>query len=120
MEVIFGHNVNIKGEIVERTKEKYPYSYDPFLIWKNDYNETKSKIVYSDRLLEWDKDKFAQCSKEVWNNTGQTFYNRKPEEIEEFLKKYFEKEVKLTAIKECCNVTTGYPIWIFYYEEKEK
>jgi hypothetical protein len=54
---------------------------------------------------------------EVWNNEGQYFNNRKPQDIEIFLSKYLEKSITLTGIEEGCNVSNGYPYWIFYYKE---
>ncbi|MFJ8528309.1 hypothetical protein [Bacillus sp. NPDC094106] len=108
--------VDLNGIPVKKTKEDYPYSYDPYVVWEKDYVEGKSNTVYSDRLLQWDYKKFEECCMDVWGNQGQSFHNRTPEDIESFLSKYFCKEVKLTAIMECCNVSNGYPIWMFYYE----
>lgn len=113
--------VNLKGERVERTFWDFPYTYDPFLLWKDeDYNEQNTISVYSDRLMHWDFEKFNECCQKVFNNTGQYFNNRAPWDIEKFLSLYLEKEIKLTAIEESCNVSSGYPYWIFYYEEKQK
>ncbi len=108
--------VDLNGNPVKKTKREYPYSYDPYVVWKNDYVEGKSNTVYSDRLLQWDYKKFEECCMDVWGNHRQGFNDRTPEDIEKFLCKYFGKEVKLTVIMECCNVSNGYPIWIFYYE----
>jgi len=109
---------NLAGEIVERTKGEYPYNYDAFLIWKGNYIKGKSDVVYSDRLMQWDYKKFNKCCNEIWDNEGQYFSNRNPKDIEKFLSLYWDKEIVLTAIEECCNVSNGYPIWIFYYEIK--
>lgn len=126
METVFVNNdgyyipriINLAGTPIKRTKNEYPYSYDPFLIWKGDYHKGVGSVVYSDRLMQWDYKKFNKCCKKVWGNEGQLFYNRKPEDIEKFLSLYWNKEIKLTAIEEGCNVSNGYPIWIFYYESK--
>lgn len=45
---------------------------------------------------------------------GQYFNNRKPEEIEKFLSQYLTNRIKLTAIMEGCNVSNGFPYWIFF------
>ena len=73
-------------------------------------------LVNKTRLIEWDFDKFNKCCMDVGGNTGQYFNNRKPKNIANFLSKYFYKEIKLTAIMEGCNVSNGYPYWIFFYE----
>ncbi|PLS15076.1 hypothetical protein CVD28_24895 [Bacillus sp. M6-12] len=111
--------MDLNGNPVKKTKEDYPYSYDSFVVWKEDYQKDKSHVVYSDRLLQWDYNKFGDCCMEIWGNTGQYFYNRNPKEIETFLSKYLNKEIKLTAIMEGCNVSSGFPIWTFFYEEIE-
>lgn len=110
--------VNIKGELVEKTPDKYPYSYEAFMKWKKDYQRT-DEVVYSDRLISWDYDKYNKCSKAIWGNTRQTFDMRLPKQIEAFLSMYFNKCIILTGIEQCCNVSSGYPIWIFYYRENE-
>lgn len=109
--------VDLDGNPVKKTKDEYPYSYDPYVVWKGDYDKEKiSNVVYSDRLWEWDSKKYNECCQEVWNNHGQYFYNREPEDIERFLSKYFRRNIKLTVILEGCNVSNGYPVWVFYYE----
>jgi hypothetical protein len=107
---------DIKGNPVRKTKYEYPYSYDEFVVWKNNYNKDKSSLVYSDRLHQWNYEKYNRCCKEVWHNEGQYFSQRQPEDIEKFLSKYYDKPIKLTLIMEGCNVSNGYPYWIFGFE----
>lgn len=111
--------INLEGEVIERTPYDYPYSYDEFVIYLNGYKKEKSHCVYSDRLFQWDSEKYNQCCLKVFGNTGQYFDNRKPSKINEFLNLYLEKEVKLTAICQGCNWSNGYPLWRFIYEEIE-
>lgn len=111
--------VDLDGNPVKRTKEDYRYSYDFFVVWRQDYNQNTSDTVYSDRLWQWDSKKYNTCCMEVWGNKGQSFHGRKPKEIESFLNKYFGRKVKLTAIMEGCNVSNGYPIWSFHFETTE-
>lgn len=108
---------DLEGNRVKRTPMSYPYSYDSYVQWMGDYHKGQSHSVYSDRLWSWDSIKFNKCCKEVFGNTGQYFDNRTPEKINEFLNKYFDKEVKLTAILNCCNVSSGFPYWCFIYED---
>ncbi len=71
---------------------------------------------YSDRLMQFDYDKFNRCCKEVWDNEGQYFdlNSRSPEQIERFLQLYYEDdEIKLIDIIEECNASSGYPVWCF-------
>lgn len=107
---------DINDNQVKKTKDNFPYEYEPFVIWKKECNENKRNVVYSDRLMQWDYEKFNNCCKIVWNNEEQMFYNRTPESIEKFLSLYLDEEITLTVIMEGCNVSNGYPYWIFYYE----
>lgn len=111
-----GH-CNLDGNSVKKTRAEYPYSYDAYVIWQNNYQKDKSQTVYSDRLKQWDWEKYNNCCETVWHNQGQYFDQRTPEDIEKFLCLYFDKQIKLTAITQGCNVSSGYPYWVFYYEE---
>jgi hypothetical protein len=110
--------VDINGKPVKRNKYAHPYSYDEFVMWANGYNKEKDHAVYSDRLFQWDSKKYNKCCKEVWNNEGQYFNNREPKDIERFLSLYFGQETKLTLILEGCNISNGYPYWVFFFENK--
>lgn len=113
-----GLSFNIRGEIVERPQRQYPYSYDPYCLYKSDDWSLTDDGDYSDRLQQWDYDKFTKCMKEVWGERcGQYFTNKDPKDIEKFLSLYFGKKIKLTGIEQGCNVATGYPYWVFYYRE---
>ena len=110
---------DLYGNPVERTPFSHPYNFDQYVIWKSKEFD-KNKIYsaeYSDRMLEWDMEKFTKCTEEVFGNHGQFFDNRNPKDIEKFLIKYFGHDLKLVAIEKCCNFATGYPIWIFYFED---
>ena len=107
---------NLDGEEVKRTPISHPYSYEPFVQWIDDYNKEKGHTVYSDRMFQWDSEKYNKCCDEIFGNHGQYFDNRNPDKINQFLNKYFGKEVKLTAILQYCNVSTGFPYWRFIYE----
>lgn len=111
--------VDLNGNPVKRTPFTHAYNYDEYVIYKDEnFKEVKCDAVYSDRLYQWDYDKFNRCCKEVFKNQGQYFSERDPKEIEKFLSLYFEKEVKLMAITQGCNASTGYPYWVFFYKEK--
>ena len=112
-----GRYVDLDGTPVRRDPDNYPYSYEAYVTYMCDYDKDKAKTVYSDRLYQWDLEKFNNCCDEVFGDHGQYFDNRSPAKINEFLNKYFEKDVKLTAIMKGCNVSNGFPLWIFMYED---
>ena len=121
--IFFNHNyreIDIEGNLIERPKSKYPYTYSDFTVYIN--RELKDKInsgCYSDRMFQWGADKFNKCCNEVWGNKGQNFYieQRTPKQIEKFLTLYFEKPITLVRVKECCNQASGYPVWYFSFIE---
>ena len=109
--------VDLYGEPVERTKDDYPYSYDPFLVWSNGEIGDDVKTVYSDRLYQWDSSKFESVSNKIWGKYSQYFDDKEPHEIEAFLSEYMDKKIRLVAIMECCNHSSGFPYWRFCYRE---
>lgn len=117
-QVFFGLDA-FTGEPITRTKASHPYSYQPFEVWRSDKEQGDSG-VYSDRLYQWDSQKFNACCREVWGNEGQYFDDRSPEDIERFLQLYFDKPgIRLTRIVECCNQSSGYPLWYFNYRNQQ-
>lgn len=96
------------------SKEKPPAYTD------NEYYKGNNTTLYSDRLLQWDYDKFNACCQQVWGNTRQNFYNRTPEEIERFLSIYLAKSVKLTRITQETNASTGCPYWRFDIKKRRE
>ena len=112
----FSSYMNLDGVPVERNKIDYPYSYDPYVQWESDDNKEWDSSVYSDRLMQWDFNKFNTCCQQVFGDEGQYFSNREPKKIEQFLSLYFEYPIKLIIIQEGCNVSNGYPYWIFHFK----
>ena len=106
--------------MIHRTPIDFPYSYDEYLLWRKDYHKDKSQTVYSDRLFQWDSEKYNKCCEEIFGNHGQYFDDRNPEDINKFLNKYLGKEVKLTAVLQSCDGSTRYPVQKFVYEECEE
>lgn len=110
-----GIAVNEDGEPV-KTKWEHPYSYDPILQY---FNGTEGKAtVYSDRMFQWDSEKFNQLCQKHFGNHGQSFENREAEVIEQFLSDYLGQAVVLNKITEYCNQSSGYPLWRFDYTTK--
>jgi hypothetical protein len=114
----FSRYIDMNGNPVKKDKFKCPYSYDEFVLYDNRTKECSenTQTVYSDRLMQWDYDKFNRCCMNVWENQGQYFDNRQPKDIEKFLSLYLGKDINLTLMLEGCNVSNGYPYWVFFYE----
>ena len=116
-EVVEPQFVDLDGNEIKRNPFTHPYSYDEYVIWKDEnFNKEKYSAVYSDRLYQYDYEKYNKCCQEVFENQGQRFDQRDPKEIEKFLSMYFDERIKLTAIMQGCNQSSGFPYWIFLYE----
>lgn len=114
--------IGIDGKPIERTPETHPYSYDAFFEYMApDYNES-DRMVYHDRMMQWDRKAFRNAVATVWPDKAesQMFYGKIPKDVEKFLCLYFDKPVRLTGILRGCNVSNGYPYWIFCYKEEMK
>lgn len=114
-----GRYVDLDGKPVERTPDEYPYSYDPYVVFKSEKYRPTDCWVYDDRMKQWDRDKYNVAAKAVWpqNASAQCFNGKSPGDINRFLNLYFGREVLLTAILEGCNHGNGYPYWVFVYRE---
>jgi len=97
-----------------RTKEEWPYSYSPYYLWGQ--SEKGCDAVYSDRMAQWDNDKAKaalaavadlNCRYGYWGQEGTSKY----------LTAYFGKPTEAVAAAEGCNVSSGYPYWIFWFRD---
>lgn len=97
-----------------RTKEDWPYSYSPYFLWGEPSDPCSA--VYSDRMAQWDNAKAVAALAEVadencrygyWSQAGTSKY----------LTAYFGKPTEAVAVAEGCNVSSGYPYWIFWYRD---
>lgn len=101
-----------------KDKWSHPYSYDSFIVWYGNARKGDS-VVYSDRLVQWDYEKYMTCAKTIQaESTNNKFDINDPKQTEKFLSLYYGKQVTLTAIVEGCNVSNGYPYWILYFRDK--
>jgi len=110
----WGVAVDENDNPVVRTQEKYPYSYDGFVTYRNGKNEEVKSTIYSDRLLQWDYNKARNLMMKHFGESGDYWNNRSPQKIESFLKDWTgDKSLKLILIMQYCNASTGYPVWRF-------
>lgn len=114
--IYFNGAVDEFGKPVERTKDKYPYSYDGFVTYRNGENKEANCTAYSDRMIR--EGEYNELSERHFGNSGQMFYGRSPKKIEEFLRDWFkDPELKLILVMEYCNMSSGYPLWRFDFRK---
>lgn len=113
----YDYFVDLDGEHIKRTPWSHPYSFDEHVIWKSDDCQKTDCFVYSDRMMSWDWNKFHESMKVVWpNGHGHYFDSDDPADVETFMSLYQGHPVKLTAILKGCNVSNGYPYFVFGYQ----
>lgn len=110
-----------EGHLVDgrphRSKYEYPYSYDPITQFSNGKQGNSS--CYSDRMKQWDANKYDDCSGAVSNKSD--YWNIPSAKIEEFLRLYYaDPTLELVKVVEYCNQATGFPVWYFEYIMKGK
>jgi hypothetical protein len=96
-----------------RTKQQSPYAYSPFYHWR-EAGSDKDTSAYSDRLAQWKHDEWrAACGKLP---PGQ-FQYQTPDALSALMSEYEGKPVRVTALAEGCNVSNGYPYYIFWWRD---
>jgi len=117
------HNMDKYGNLVKKTKQSHPYSYDAFVVWQDRSGSMKQVCenatgsLYTDRLLQWDWDKHNRLCEKHFGNQGQYWDNRDPEKIEAFLRDWTgHEELKLIQVRQYCNQSSGYPTWLLVWE----
>lgn len=76
---------------------------------------------YSDRLLQWDRDKHDALCEKHFGNRGQAWHQRSHDKIELFLQEYHGySKVILMFVVQGKNVSNGYSYWVLGYAYREK
>jgi len=111
---MFVNGVDEHDQPVKRCKNKYPYSYDGFVLWRGLPQKEMNHTLYSDRLKQHHHEKWDELCKKHFGNSGDYFDNRTPTAIEAFIRELLDKpNYQLGLIMEYCNVSNGYPVWRF-------
>lgn len=97
-----------------RTKEDWPYSYSDHYLWGE--QQKGCEAVYSDRLAQWDNDK-AKAAGAAIADLNCRYGHWGKEGTSKYLSAYFGKPVEAVAVAEGCNVSSGYPYWIFWFRD---
>lgn len=109
--------VDWDGNPIERTPDNYRYSYDAYVISKK--ADKYQHAAYSDRLSEWDYTKYRNLCKKHFGNESDYWDGRSSEKIEKFLRDYYNSQkIELVGIMKGCDVSNGYPYWIFMFNDK--
>lgn len=108
--------VDLQGNVVERTKEEYPYSYDSYVVNRYGENDEINNTMWSDRLKQWDHEKFNEC----WERhcEGENFKSASKQQLTNFLRDYTDDpQLELIVLMESCNQASGFPLWIMHVNQ---
>ena len=109
--------VDITGSPVERDPLRYPYSYDPYVIYMaDDFNPETDFGEYSDRIMNgfYSEQEISKARRQVTNDPNRNISWKDPEQVSKFMTILMRKSVKCTAIIQECNRSSGYPYWCVY------
>lgn len=120
--------VDLSGNPIDKNPKEYPYSYDPFVLFRDNeislsFIQNECDAFDSDRLESWYPNEISQFRKD--NNIGHGnmywAYTEFKDKLDEMISELFKKKCKIAAIIQNCNISSGYPYWtIYYYEEVTK
>lgn len=116
--------LDIHGKPVKRTPWQFPYSYDPYVIFKSEFFTPKDNPYYHDRIeycyysREEQDNALEQIRLKRYGAEYERFSWKNPSHVENFLSILMNKAVRCTAITEGANYSTGYPYWIVYVQDK--
>ena len=104
------------GNPIAKTPHDYNYSYDAYVTHRKYKDSVAKHTVYSDRLMQWDREKHDKLCRSNFGNQSQWWDGRSPEEVESFLRDYYDNpDLELVGIMKGCNVSNGFPYWIFKF-----
>lgn len=70
--------------------------------------------VYSDRLHQWDHEKYVACAEK--HLTGQ-WHTNTPSQLGAFLSEYMGKSVQAVTLWQYNNASSGFPVWLVFYRD---
>lgn len=108
-----------QGEV--RTVEKYPYAYDFFVQSGPHEMFDKASGCYSDRLRQWSEENWKRGWAEIGVADGDVggMHSWTTRDASRFLSGYYRQQIECKQILQGCNVSNGYPLWYFVFEEEQ-
>lgn len=114
-QIIYYATTDFCDQSATRERRAHPYSFDAHYIWRNfNKNKIPKRIgtVYSDRLMQWNVEKY----KEAFDGQGWIDQLTK-EQCIKAIDIYYTGKYKCVGYAVACNVSSGYPLGVFYIEE---
>lgn len=115
--------LNLDGNPVERNPITNPYTYDPYVIYKDKtFDKSKVSAYFSDRIEGWyDSETQEKALKKIglkrYGDSRERFSWSNPSHVKAFLSELKGKDIRVSAIMQGANHATGNPYWIVYVQE---
>lgn len=118
--IVYGFYIDENDQHIARTPDTHPYNYDSYVLWRNLPNSEVTGTAYSDRMMSWDLINYTELWERICGK-NQYWYAYPQEKILEFVRSYFEDpELEICYVMQCCNQSTGYPLWLVAYKQVKK
>lgn len=72
-----------------------------------------NRTFYSDRLRQWDLEKYNRVATKVLGSPMQMYYGVENEKLEKLLIEYFGEKLTLVKVSVSEHAASGFPIWRF-------
>ena len=111
-------NIEIVGlHLGTKTKFTNPWDFDPLLQFSN--GQASAHTVYSDRLARWHPPAIVKELKQKHFGSESDYYSDyTAEKLQDFLRELMSKpSLVLNRVEEHCNVSSGYSVWRFDYND---
>lgn len=113
-----------EGNLIERSKREYPYSFSDYVRWAkypnrkgSDFNLQEGQshqAAYSDHMASGDRAHFDKCFAEHLPIGSGGFRHGSNSAIQNFLRAYHRDEkLELLRIVDGCNSHSGFEVWRF-------
>jgi len=76
------------------------------------------KVFNTTEMIKENQSRYNDIAQEVFGNTGRSFENRAPEDVELFLTNYYCQYATLHAIEEVVDKSSPFPSWNLYYTNR--
>lgn len=109
--------VDINGYLVEKPRNEYRYSFDPYAIYRHpDFFKKENHVIYGDRLYY--SQNYESCVEKLKEKYANIDFQN-PAIAQEFISLMLGYDVILSGIELEANKVSGFEITIYYIQNKD-
>lgn len=109
-----GCYLDLNGKPVQHTPQQYTYSYDPYVVFKQNKDPAKKTYCYwSDHIDR--REGVADLKMKHFKHRGDHYGDYTIQQIQDFLRELDnDPNIEIYAVMHACNVSNGFPVWSFH------